>query len=100
MTLEKKFWEYHRSNPHVFELFKKYAQEIRDSGFRHYGSKSIFERVRWHLDVETLDPEGFKMNNNYSSRYARLLMFEDPTFEGFFRNRTLKTYSVLDDDWI
>ena len=33
-------------------------------------------------------PEEFKINNNWSSFYARKFMKESPAYEGFFRLRT------------
>ncbi len=93
--LERKFWAYHNQNPHVFELFERFAKEAaRLHG--HYGAKAIFERVRWHMDVETVDAEEFKLNNNYTSRYARLFMLKNPGFDGFFRTRELLTSSRLE----
>ncbi len=95
-TLDEKFFQYHNDNPHVLKLFLNYARQVKDVGFQHYGFHTIMHRVRWHLNVETKDSEGYKMNNNYSSRYARLLVKENPEFEGFFRNRKLTTFSVLE----
>lgn len=95
MDIELKFWTFHFANPHVYELFKKYAEDVLHAGYEHYGIKAIFERVRWHMDIDTEGGEGFKLNNNYTSRYARLLSQEDKRFCGFFRNRQLKTDTIL-----
>lgn len=81
-----KFWEYHEENPHVYELFKRFAGELKVSGRKNYGAKAIIERIRWHLMVET-HGEDFKMANNHTSCYARLLMAMEPSFEGFFELR-------------
>jgi hypothetical protein len=48
------------------------------------------EVVRFHRALETTDPD-FKLNNNYSSRYARILMDEEPELAGFFQTRELKS---------
>ncbi|MHC4158885.1 MAG: hypothetical protein ACYSSO_07375 [Planctomycetota bacterium] len=93
--LDAKFWIYHEENPHVFELFTKFAVMAKSAGYQYYSAKAIFERVRWQINIETKDPEGFKLNNNYTSRYARLLVDRRPAFNGFFRNRVLKTRSLL-----
>jgi hypothetical protein len=95
-TLDDKFFQYHDNNPHVFKLFVRFAREAKNAGFKHYGMHTIMHRVRWHINVETNDEDGYKMNNNYSSRYARLLMQKHPEeFEGFFNLRKLQTYSIL-----
>ena len=95
MSLESKFWTYHKANPQVFNLFKHFANEARSKGYAQYSAKAIFERVRWEVSVNTNDPEKFKMNNNYTSRYARLLITSDPSFADFFRNREMKTHTIL-----
>jgi len=43
--------------------------------------------MRWHINIETKDPDGFKINNNHSRGYAQMLMDECPEFDGFFRTR-------------
>lgn len=77
---------YHDENPKIYELFKKYSYQLKLLGKTYYGVGAIFERIRWHVEVETIGDE-FKINNNYRSCYARLLMIEDSNFEGFFQLR-------------
>ena len=83
----KAFWKYHRTNPHIFPLVKKYADQLRAAGRKNYAIVAVFERIRWHLNVET-QGDDFKLNNNYRSCYARLLVHSHPEFDGFFRTRT------------
>lgn len=82
--------EYHQKNPQVYVQFRKVTLQTIAKGFKHYSAKGIFEIVRWHSGVSTVDPEGFKVNNSYVSFYARLFMREYPQHEGFFRNRKSK----------
>ena len=81
-----RFVDYHKANPHVYDLFKKFARELLTKGLRHYGAKAIMERIRWHIEVETACDD-FKINNNYTSCYTRLLINEDPIFKNFFDTR-------------
>jgi hypothetical protein len=87
----KNFWEYHAANPHVWDLLVKYAKQIKSAGLRRYGVGAIFERIRWHLNVETKGDE-FKLNNNYRSCYARLLVLRHPEFKDFFSTRITPGY--------
>jgi hypothetical protein len=80
------FWKFHKENPHVFELFLRYANELFAKGHRHYGIAAIAERIRWHYAMETTDKD-FKLNNNYKSCYARLIVLTDSKFENFFNLR-------------
>ena len=87
--LDEKFEQYHKENPKVFTLFRIYARQAKAAGQHKFGAKAIFERVRWEMSITTKDPEGYKLNNNYTSRYARLLVEKYPVFEGFFFFRKL-----------
>ena len=78
------FFEYHKENPEIYELFKKFAHEARQR-WNHFGAKAIFERIRWETDLK--GGWNFKLNNNFPSAYARLLIFEDNSFTYFFELR-------------
>lgn len=89
MTLDEKFELYHKQNPQIFELFQKFARRAKQAGFKRFGAKAIMERVRWEVYIEDPSDEQFKINNNYTSRYVRLLEKTNPEFKGFFEKRTL-----------
>ena len=57
-----------------------------------WGAKSLWEVLRWELAVNSNAPvSDYKLNNNYTSRYARKLMAEDKEEWGdFFQLRRLK----------
>jgi len=82
------FEQFDMNNPEVWELFRKYVVMIIKKDFTHYGASAVFERIRWHVQIETTGKE-FKLNNNYCAHYAR--KFEDryPDYAGFFRVRRL-----------
>ena len=87
--IEEKFEVYHEQNPQVYGLFIKFTKQAKQSGIKNYSSKSVFERMRWHVDIETVG-EVFKLNNNYTAYYARKMMQDYPEFSDFFRIRELK----------
>ena len=84
--ITKKFWEFHKANPGVYLELKKLALDLKKKGHRHYGIKGLFEVLRWHRAMETQGSE-FKLNNNYTALYARLLMHYEHSLEGFFAIR-------------
>lgn len=86
-TLEESFIEFHEKNPAVFDLFRHYAEEIRNSGRDMYSAHTILHRIRWHTDVSTGSNEGFKINNNHSKYLAEMLEKTDQSFVGFFSHR-------------
>jgi len=88
-VLRKEFREFHNKNPRVWELLQKFTFQIIDRGFKNYSVNAVFERIRWHADVETSDPE-FKLSNNHRAYYSRMFMDKYPEYEGFFRTKELK----------
>ena len=81
------FKKFHAEHPIVWELFCRFTKEIIGSGFKNYGSKAVFERVRWYTTFETSTI--IKLNNNYTSYYARMFHAKFPDYGIFFRNREL-----------
>jgi len=86
--IKRKWWIFHNDNPMIFLLFERFTFEVIERGRDQYSSKAIFERIRWHTDIETNGKE-FKMSNNYTPYYARFFMIKHPQYEGFFRTQTL-----------
>lgn len=84
------FLKFHHDNPHVYRMLVKFARQVKDSGRRRYGIKSLFERLRWHMAFEVKSETDFKLNNNYTSRYARLLMENETDLDGVFATRELR----------
>jgi hypothetical protein len=92
--LEEQFWDFHMQNPEVYEELRSLALQMRRRGVEHYGIGGLFEVLRWHRRMQTVDQASdFKLNNNYRSFYARLLMEREPELEGFFELRTLRWQS-------
>ncbi len=91
-TIQERFEQFHIDNPHIFNLIVEYTIKARNRGFMHYSINTVFEAIRWHMDVVTYDENSpqFKLNNNYRSRYVRLLEEHYPQFEGFYFTRQLK----------
>lgn len=85
----KSFEQYHKENPEIWVLFRKITFEAIDKGFKSYGSKGIFELIRWH-NAGRIKSDGFKVNNDYTQNYGRKFMEQFPMYKGFFRTRTLK----------
>lgn len=86
--MQRKFLAHHAANPVIYGLLMKYANIAQKSGFDSYSINGIFERVRWHVTVDTTDGE-YKMNNDFRSRYVRRMMKDHPHLNGFFEIRAL-----------
>lgn len=87
LTIKENFDLFHKANPEVLRMIVRIARWLKfEKGFEHGGMKMIFERMRWLHAVKTRG-EVYKLNNNYTSHYARLVMDECPDLDGFFRTR-------------
>lgn len=84
------FEQYDKENPQIWEAFKSVTLEaIHEKGFKNYGARGIFEIIRWKTATPNGN-DGFKVNNSFTSDYARKFMNEFPQHEGFFRLRMQK----------
>ena len=85
-NLREKFEEYHKRNPEVYELFRKYTIRAIQSGYKHFGSQMIIEKIRWHSGVVKGDHD-FKINNDFAAFYSRMFVLEYPSYADYFRTR-------------
>lgn len=92
MTHQERFEAFHAMNPHVLEALRELAMHALDRGHGRIGIKMLWEVLRWKRMMRTTDPHSeYRLNNNYHSRYARLLMEREPRLAGLFETRKLKT---------
>jgi len=90
-TIQERFEAFHRANPAVFSAFRRAALDLKARGRRRFGAKAIWEHMRWHMALETGGAD-FKLDNSFTSRYARLLLERHPEeFEGFLELRALQS---------
>ena len=92
---KRKWWEWHKQNPMVYELFEKYTFDAITSGRNHYSHWAIINRIRWDREIETQGGD-FKISNDYIGFYARLFHARHPQYDGFFKLKQLKEESMLD----
>lgn len=87
-TLLEKFWEYHTNNPQIYELFARYSHDAKNAGWSCISHWLIINRVRWSRTVEVRTKD-FKISNDFIAFYPRLLIYNEPIFDGFFTLRKL-----------
>lgn len=90
-TLDQRFLNYHKDNPHIYDELKKLCFKAKQNGRHKAGIGMMWEVMRWQRFLATRDPEGYKLNNSYRSRYARLIMENEKELEHFFDVRKLRT---------
>jgi len=80
------FKRVHATNPEIWKLFERFTLLSVARGRRYYPCTAVYERILWHVDIETTG-EPVKLNNNYSAYYARMFEAKHPEHPGFFRKR-------------
>lgn len=91
LTLKERFCLFHALNPQVHDELERMAQALVDRGRTRVGIKCLVETLRWQFYMTTTDPSSrFKINNSYSSFYARLLLDEHPSWADLFELRQIE----------
>lgn len=90
-SIAEAFDRFHQANPWVYTELVRLARDLHTRGRKHIGIGMLFEVLRWNWQRTTTDPNSdFKLNNNYRSRYARLIMDTEPDLTNTFETRELK----------
>ena len=87
--LEENFIKFHDKNPHVYQKLTALAKQLKRKGINQYSIKGLFEVLRWHTAIKTQD-KTFKLCNNYTAYYSRLIMDNNPDLKGFFKIKKLR----------
>lgn len=90
LPLDEQFKLFHAANPQVYELFRALTRRLVQAGRRKVGAKMVWERIRWEYALAT-EGDAYKLNNNLTSRYARLVMEREPDLAGIFETRELRS---------
>jgi hypothetical protein len=88
-TIQQRFESFNKANPRVYAALKSLAIQMLNAGVKQYGIKGLFEILRWDFAIRTKG-EPFRLSNDFTSRYARLLMEQEPELRDFFELRELR----------
>lgn len=89
-SLQSRFEAFHAANPEVYDNLVRMARTLVARGRRRIGIAMLFEVLRWNHAVQTIGDADFKLNNNFRSRYARLIAQREPDLARVFETRELK----------
>lgn len=90
-TIQERFERFHAQHPEVYGALVAFCFDLVRRGRHHYGIKSVWERMRWHFQVDKDMGEDFKLCNDYHSRYVRLIIKDHPELEPMFELRKLRS---------
>jgi len=89
-TIEERFRAFHAANPAVYKCILQLTRERFIRGSLSHGMKAIWEQLRWRIATGNLRlASGYNFNNDFTSRYARLVANEFPAYRGLFELRKL-----------
>lgn len=94
-SITARFWTFHGENPHVYDHLVRLARRAKRAGAERVGMKQLFEVLRWQVMLTTTDPD-WKLNNDYTAPYARLIMQREPDLAGIFETRRSVTDETRD----
>ncbi len=89
-TLTERFEAFDRANPQVYSLIVRMALDLAQRG-RRFGVKMLYERLRYEYAVRTTDSTPYKLDNCYTSRYARKLISAHPELAVWLETRELRS---------
>lgn len=87
-TIDAAFWKFHEENPDVLKKLIRMTLAAKLRGHKRIGMKMLFEVIRWEHLIHTRSDD-FALNNNYTSRYVRLLSDQRPDLASMFEVRRL-----------
>lgn len=90
LSIAERFELFHANNPWVFEALEALTADWLARGHRRVGVKQMFEVIRWQYGRETSGDQGFRCNNDFTSRYARLLIERHPEWDDAIETRRLR----------
>ena len=94
-SIPEAFEDYHYDHPDIYIHFKKFAFDLIATGMKKISAKLIIERVRWEIYMGVTDTDCFKINNVFTSYYARLFVDDYPEHQDKFEFRRLKSKSGI-----
>ena len=89
--IQARFEAFHEANPHIYRNLVWLAREHVLAGVHRLSIDYLYHVIRWRMFVETRSPELFKLNDHFTSRYARLIEGREPDLRGLFACRRLRS---------
>lgn len=92
-TIEARFARFHRAHPEVYAHLVRLCRQWREAGGGRWSSDAALAVLRWerHLAGIHDEHEEYRLNNDYTSRYARLIMDSEPDLAGIFEVREIRS---------
>jgi hypothetical protein len=90
LSIQAAFQRFHEANPWVLTALEELTLDLLARGVFRVGIGNLWEVLRWQYSRSTYDPSGYKVNNNFRSRYVRLMIERHPSWDNVFETRRLR----------
>jgi hypothetical protein len=90
-TLQERFERFNARNPHVYAAIVLIARRLVKAGRTRIGIAQVYEILRYERLVYAASDDGHKLNNDFRSRYSRLIIAREPDLAAAFETRELRT---------
>jgi hypothetical protein len=79
LKAQSDFLTYHNQNPHIYQEYLRFAEELHAAGICRKSISMITERIRWN--TATRGSGEFKIPNSFRAGYSRLLVWKNIKFQ-------------------
>lgn len=87
--IDQRFIAFHHANPAVYHRLVGLAREWKAAGHGRCSMGMLFEVLRYDAGLRTKSADGLKLNNDFRSRYARVISANEPDLRELFETRAL-----------
>ena len=84
--LSEAWWKFHITHPAVYDELVRLSRRLIDRGHKRLGLKMLWETLRYNTMLGDSTGE-YRLTNNHTAFYARLLMEQEPDLAGIFELR-------------
>lgn len=89
-SIDLAFQEFNKQNPRVWETFQEQCLRAIRLGKIKISAKQLIGYIRWDVALKTNADDGFKINDAFTSRYARYFAEKYPQYQDIFNYRELR----------
>lgn len=98
-SIQKTFEEYHDRNPDIYKVYCQLVNQmillqqnkgVPDKKIK-ISSKHIMGKIRWEVFIGVDKIDDYKINDIYSSRYARIYIEQYPDRAHYFNQKALRS---------
>lgn len=90
VSIQERFEAFHQLNPWILRHLEALTADCVERGLKRIGIGMLFEVLRWQYGRAT-HGEPWKLNNDFRSRYVRLLLELHPEWSSLFETRKIHT---------